>query len=194
MAGYEPAVKLKMALAHDWPRLNDTQRSRVQTALDAGCRCGHGQAALVKRQTKGGAMIVQLQCLNCGTGLAGTFPRDQHPYWTNYREYNPDLTPHYRAMKEEEWEQDRDNRILVAQFDKEKYDEWLRTSPEWKAMRRLVWKRAGGICEACLSAKIVDVHHTTYQLGYLPPAWTLHGVCRECHETIHSFGPKWGLG
>ena len=65
------------------------------------------------------------------------------------------------------------------------YHQWLLGSPEWADLRQRVLERANYLCEACLLNGTDDVHHLTYDLGLLPPAWELRAVCRECHERLH---------
>lgn len=70
------------------------------------------------------------------------------------------------------------------------YREYL-DSPEWAQARALVFKRAGGICEACLHARATQCHHVTYpqrRTGKLTLAdfihqakWQLRAVCDTCH-------------
>jgi uncharacterized protein YdaU (DUF1376 family) len=75
---------------------------------------------------------------------------------------------------------------------KESYSDWLQTSPDWDDIRQRVRQRSDDLCEACLSAKAVDVHHTTYAMGRLPPAWLLRHVCRDCHDRFHMVpGDEW---
>ena len=47
--------------------------------------------------------------------------------------------------------------------------------------------RADNLCEACLARPASDVHHLTYDLGRLPPAWELRAVCRACHDRLHAW-------
>jgi hypothetical protein len=55
---------------------------------------------------------------------------------------------------------------------------------EWKELRLLVLKRAGGTCEACLRRPEVLVHHVSYAMGRRPPAWMLRALCRQCHSRM----------
>jgi hypothetical protein len=57
-------------------------------------------------------------------------------------------------------------------------------SAEWARLRRIVFERARGICEACLEAEATEVHHTTYEHLFAEPAFDLRAVCRPCHESI----------
>lgn len=76
-------------------------------------------------------------------------------------------------------------------------------SPQWAEMRRRVMVRSGRVCEACLTAKATQVHHTSYpkrppeigSLSWTPPTvddfanqplYELRAICTECHGFLHS--------
>lgn len=71
----------------------------------------------------------------------------------------------------------------------EDYNVYLR-SPEWRKRRAKVMKRAGGICESCLEAPAVQVHHTTYVHVKNEPLWELRAICEDCHELITKLDRK----
>lgn len=96
------------------------------------------------------------------------------------------------AWKEKEKAENHNSFIAAerqrnAEFRKkhQDYELYIKTSPEWKARRDLVMARCRWVCEACLSAHAVDVHHVNYDSLFCEVLWDLHGVCRECHEKIH---------
>lgn len=66
----------------------------------------------------------------------------------------------------------------------EEYESYLQ-SADWKARRMNVLHRCGGICEACLQSKAVQVHHTNYDHIFSEVLWDLRGVCIDCHKKIH---------
>lgn len=65
------------------------------------------------------------------------------------------------------------------------YNQYLR-SPEWNIRREKVMKRAGGICEGCLVARAVQIHHVTYKHAGNELLWELRAVCLKCHEVLHA--------
>lgn len=65
-----------------------------------------------------------------------------------------------------------------------RYDAYLRTS-EWRARRKLVFKRARGVCEGCLVAKATQVHHLRYDNLENEFMWELVAICNDCHRRIH---------
>jgi DnaB-like helicase N terminal domain len=65
------------------------------------------------------------------------------------------------------------------------YQNYLR-SDEWRAKRRLVMDRCGGLCEGCRNAPVSEVHHLTYEHVGDELLFELVGLCRECHQRVHS--------
>ncbi len=65
------------------------------------------------------------------------------------------------------------------------YDGYLH-SDEWRAKRRRVLRRAGGICERCGRAKAAHVHHLTYARVGRERIEDLVGLCWPCHQAQHA--------
>ena len=76
----------------------------------------------------------------------------------------------------------------------QRYEAYLQT-PTWAEKRRMVLRRAHGICEGCGVRKATEVHHRTPY----PPGWPgsklwlrheklflLVALCTECHQDLHS--------
>jgi hypothetical protein len=68
------------------------------------------------------------------------------------------------------------------------YSAYLQTDA-WREKRRLVFQRAGGICEGCRQAPACQVHHLTYQNAGNEFLWELVAICRECHARYHAIEP-----
>ncbi len=69
------------------------------------------------------------------------------------------------------------------------YIEYLK-SEAWRIKRKLVMRRAGGVCEGCGINPADQVHHTTYDhVGHVEPEgeflFELLAVCTSCHSRIH---------
>jgi 5-methylcytosine-specific restriction endonuclease McrA len=64
------------------------------------------------------------------------------------------------------------------------YDEYLKTDA-WRAKRRKVLQRAGGICEGCSERQAEHVHHKTYEHAGRELLFELVALCRECHDLVH---------
>lgn len=157
------------------------------------CRdCADGQESvfkLVKRRRRDGGWIVQLQCAECGHSNGGPFPLSAHPRWKEYQEFDPDI---FAAWSEKRRAERAAVREVEWEAQSREYRAWLATSPEWRDLASKVRRRSGGMCEACLANAATDVHHVTYDLGRLPPAWMLRHVCRGCHERFSTPGDQWG--
>lgn len=69
-------------------------------------------------------------------------------------------------------------------------NEWLKEysvylqSPKWLIKRKKVLERDNHICQACLTRKATQVHHTTYRHVGDEPLFELVSVCKECHDKI----------
>jgi 5-methylcytosine-specific restriction endonuclease McrA len=57
-------------------------------------------------------------------------------------------------------------------------------SEQWKQKRELVLKRDNYLCQACLTEKATQVHHTSYKHWRNEPLFELVSVCEMCHEKI----------
>lgn len=66
----------------------------------------------------------------------------------------------------------------------EKHGEYLNTNV-WRAKRKLVMERAGGLCEGCRERRAKQVHHLTYEHWGHEFLWELVAICEECHERFH---------
>lgn len=64
-----------------------------------------------------------------------------------------------------------------------KYEAYLK-SAQWLALRRAVFDRDKGICQACLSGKATEVHHLNYDHVFNEPLFDLVSVCEDCHAKI----------
>lgn len=71
---------------------------------------------------------------------------------------------------------------------KQKYDAYLKTEA-WRAKKKLVRKRAGGICERCDGRSGFnqnhEVHHYTYKNLFCEHLEDLGFLCVPCHEFLH---------
>jgi hypothetical protein len=168
-------------------------RERVNGALTRKCTGWHceGDTARFTRRLVGANWTIHIQCLGCGRSLAGALRRDdvqdwrQLPLWddTIREEFDNKSTSTALITIEEQ----REAREREAAVRRSEYSRWLLTSPEWRTLRDRVVRRSLGNCEACLASRASDVHHLTYRLGRLPPAWELRAVCRECHDRLHNW-------
>lgn len=127
----------------------------------------------------------------CGCMLKTTPGRlsDKAPDCKKCLKYFEDRPQRERQAEEYRREYEARRAAEDAERDRQNREWWKRynlylQSPEWGARRRLVFKRAGNVCEACLSRPASQVHHTSYEHVCNEPLWELRAVCHECHELI----------
>jgi hypothetical protein len=149
---------------------------------------------LTRRRTSNAVVTVHIQCGNCGKSRSGALKRADFPYWQDFAPWSDELIDRHRerintchAETRAAMGQNRAEHAAEAAQRRADYALWLLRSPEWRTLRDRVMRRAMFICEACLANKAGDVHHITYQLGKLPPAWELRAVCRTCHDRLHDW-------
>lgn len=65
-----------------------------------------------------------------------------------------------------------------------RYKEYI-LSDAWRAKRRQVIARAGGVCERCKKAPVQEVHHLTYDRFGAELLTDLAGLCQPCHRSEH---------
>ncbi len=56
---------------------------------------------------------------------------------------------------------------------------------QWDNRRRLVLKRANGLCEGCRNQPATQVHHLTYRRVGNEMLFDLVAVCDHCHAICH---------
>lgn len=178
------------ATIHGRARMLPETRKMIDDLSGFPCAdCGATRSTLCKRQKRNQSWAVQLQCDNCGRSVSNSFALSAHSDWKEYADYDAGRSEVWSAAQRDAELANRERQRAAI---REEYANWLATSPDWKHLRSLVRKRSGGICEACLSVPASEVHHITYELGWLPPAWLLRDVCRECHQRFSEEGDDWG--
>lgn len=130
------------------------------------------------------------QCLDCGQRRPGSIGPEV-PHVLQCRPWDDALESAGQAKlaadREAYWETYRAKR---AKGNSEAELEWranydrVIASPEWAKRRRVVLRRDGNICQACLEERATEVHHKTYAHLGNEPLFDLVAVCRPCHESI----------
>jgi len=169
---------------------------RLRPVLDEPCpgqECG-GTEARFTRRLIAASVTIHLQCQRCGKSLAGALKRSEFYNWQDMPEWNESLRSDHDDAQQARFRQsigeveaEREKRAAEAARRRSDYRRWLLTSPDWAVLRDRVMRRALLTCEACLANHASDVHHVTYALGRLPPAWELRAVCRACHDRLHDW-------
>jgi hypothetical protein len=188
--------KLAMTLRDGMPRMTEEMIQRVTAHLETGCsHCRHNVGVMTRRAVPTGWFAV-VQCDRCGRTVTNALPKAQHYEFQSYPVFDEDKRVHGEEIiaarraetkVQSEFAARAARKETMQQYGQvEDYGEFLRSSPEWRAIRQKVLARARFICEACLSAQAEQVHHETYEFGSIPPAFLLHAVCRPCHERLHA--------
>ena len=60
-------------------------------------------------------------------------------------------------------------------------------SDAWLGVRDAVLRRAGGLCERCLKARRLEVHHKVYPRDGVERLEDLEALCRPCRRVGHGF-------
>jgi hypothetical protein len=179
-----------MTLSHALPRMSPDARARVEKHLTEGCdRCSGTSATLTLRAVTG-LSRPELQCDSCGRSLSGALKKADHYEVYQYPAFDIDKMNRFfvdRGVDRLESREGFHAQVAYAGADRQAdYAQRLATDPSWHELRLRVMRRAGNVCEACLSSRAEHVHHLTYRFGVLPPAWMLRAVCRACHERLHA--------
>jgi hypothetical protein len=174
-----------MRLSHKMPRCSVVVSARVTAALEVGCPCGGEVARFTQRTTSNGVLTVHVQCETCGRSLTGSIARDGVPFYRDFPKWDDELPKRYYSADRPRLLSSED-RMAAWQERRDAYSAWLETSSEWRCLRQRIHQRAGNVCEACLVAPSAHVHHDTYDIGILPPAWKLRAVCKDCHRRLHT--------
>ncbi len=184
------AISPETVLIPPGANLSEAARQRLREAATKPCgTCAAHLWRLTKRLT-GRDWQIWLQCDKCGSATGQAFARKEHLHWQDY--------PEFDARKHEQWYEDKldfeyAQRLERQEAQRAEYADWLAVSPEWAKMRGRVLARAKNLCEACLEQGALNVHHLTYELGKLPPAYYLVALCRACHNRMHTPGDEWGM-
>lgn len=186
-----------MQLSHEWPRMSAAMRERAENGLAQHAQpyrkeCEGATATITKRLISGN-VNVHVQCNNCGRTVA-ILARKEVYNWQDLKEWDAtaaDAHDEARRASVKPYDLIIAERKAGETARRAEYTAWLRSAPEWHEIRKLVLKRAQGVCEACLTAPAAHVHHRTYDYGILPPAWHLKAICRDCHDRIHDRNDEW---
>jgi hypothetical protein len=151
--------------------------------------CEHKGAQPRKRLISGQAKHRPwLQCPDCGHSRA--LKLADHPDCDSLPEFSETLCDEISERQSAAWREKHDQEQARKSREWwERYEAYL-ASPAWRRRRAKVMRRAGGICEACLEAEAVQVHHTTYKHVQNEPLWELRAVCLACHEQITALDRK----
>jgi len=169
--------------------LTDAAYARVEARAGIPCRTCETHQWRLSKWLRGSGWSVDIQCVTCGLSGGQPFPKNEHPNWQGYPIFDKTQNDRWHAERIEARRLEHEAESAQRSIE---YADWIATSPEWAQMRERVMKRAKGLCQACLERAATEVHHQTYDLGKLPPAYYLVAVCRACHERFGTPGDEWG--
>jgi len=143
--------------------------------------CKHEQAEMRCRPDKNGNKRYLRQCLTCGQRIGNWVKRLEAQ-----REANLESIPLFieNLASEKIAVIDEARTDAVLEVIRPTYEDYLQ-SPDWKAKRQLVLKRANGICEGCGVNNATEVHHFWYDNLGREFLWELAAVCEDCHDRAH---------
>lgn len=147
------------------------------------CRSCGGHTALRVQTLSNGAKHLRFQCQKCGAAV-GTMVRqvDAHLFHQGpVPPWNERLVHATEAAEQAQREEESKKWWLW-------YNGYLQ-SPEWRARRELVLRRAGGTCEGCGLQPAQHVHHRTYDDVGQELLFQLVALCVPCHERVHKPNP-----
>jgi len=148
--------------------------------------CRHDLVARLKQYPSG--FRAKMQCRKCGQGMgANVSMQGVSEAWDAELECR--VADEYQSLCEQyrknAWAVNAEARGQISSEWWSAYQGYL-TSEIWRAKRRFVLQRCGGMCESCGQNEAKQVHHLKYPgvFGH-EPLWDLRAVCVPCHELIH---------
>jgi hypothetical protein len=147
--------------------------------------CDHEQTELRAKRIATGIQY-KMQCLVCGRAAGNAI---KHELVTEFREWDDKLEAAWVAGAREAAAADRAREEAEMSAEalarRETYQRYLCTG-EWRERRRLALIRDRNMCQGCLAARAIEVHHLTYEHVGRELLYELVSLCSACHETAHS--------
>lgn len=151
--------------------------------------CQHDRVGIIRWVNGGGQTCFNWFCGDCGHKLSSNIPHalaNTHGVKNTHLDSMASRSNVYfneRRARLEELARAAAERCQPG--NREEYGDYLR-SPRWRALRDKVLRRATGVCEGCLDAPAIDVHHLSYAHKGDEFAFELRALCRSCHDRWHT--------
>lgn len=151
--------------------------------------CKHEKTEIMRIPVAGGSIQVRACCTTCGDRVGNAMSQKDSAWVQTLPIFSGDTSTSYQTRRHAE------RHTLLLNLARTQYQErgkFTKTykqylqSPEWRAKRDLVFKRSGGLCEGCGTAKATEAHHRTYQHFGNEFLFELLALCHACHERIHA--------
>ena len=152
--------------------------------------CRHPDTEMREQIISDGRIQCKRQCTVCGAPVGSAAKKQSGlPPWHEgaWNSYQDDRTVAKKAIQLEyirRHEQETAKLATKSEDWRAQYEAYRRT-PRWQAKRARVLKRANGVCEGCLEADAVVVHHLTYANMGDELFFQLVALCRDCHAKAH---------
>lgn len=152
--------------------------------------CRHPETELREQTISDGRIQCKRQCTVCGSPVgsaakkqSGLRPWDENA-WSSYQANR--ATTQKMIQLEYIWRHEQETAKFTSKSkDWQAQYEAYRRTPLWQAKRARVLKRANGLCEGCLEADAVVVHHLTYANMGDELFFQLVALCEDCHAKAH---------
>jgi len=148
--------------------------------------CNEHEFELVAIQARNGSLMYRRQCANCGSPSGQWISKDKIADAETLKTISADLREQYAKRRDAEWKATQRRHVIQQLHEGDSdYADYL-NSPEWKAKRLKVLRRADTICEGCRERKATEVHHLSYTHVGNEFLWELVAICDECHQRVHA--------
>lgn len=148
--------------------------------------CEHPRAEVRYRHIKGGARVIQKQCIDCGRSV-GSFISQKD----KSEDYLQSLDPWDEELMQREYSLGEQRNAEAQARRQKESDDWWRwynaylLTPQWQAKRQLVLARDQYTCVGCGIRKAEQVHHLTYDHVGNELLFELASLCKPCHDICH---------
>jgi len=146
--------------------------------------CDHRDLVTVRKKIANGTDVYRKQCKVCGSSIGNSIAKKTLT--------NTSDIPMFDVALQAEWDKKKEAvKTLLLEEDAQKESAWWNNyndylqSEAWSQKREKVIARDRYLCQACLSAQAVEVHHLTYKNMGCEPLFELISVCSSCHAKIH---------
>lgn len=141
--------------------------------------CAHPVAELRAKRIINGGIQYRKQCQRCGGSVGESVSHSKVTVYPG--NWDVQLHERWAASVRSVLAMSREQTLAER---RSVYAEYLQTA-EWSARRNKVLQREHFVCQGCMTARAVEVHHTTYKHIGRELLFELVALCRACHETAH---------
>ena len=162
-----------------------TRAEQVEYKSATSYDCEHPRRELRDRTVRGGSIQRTEQCLICGLAAGGAVRQEAGvsvPLWDE--QLAERVHRDHLATRDRVFDAGLNRTANLETEGYADYQDYLRTDA-WIKKRRIVLERDSSVCQSCLEAKAIEVHHLTYDRIFEEPLFDLVAVCGPCHVRLH---------